>query len=563
MLPKSLSEKVSGLSALLLKPFWGAKVARIGFTLVMSLSGAHFAGAQTCDANSASILHPHGGTGLLFSKDCQTAYVLPPKQGFASLKDFLIHPNVSLCSAVQKLGATADTSVNILRILSEQLRVLSQKVKEQQKLFQSFSDRILQAQAESEKINGLLKKALSDIEPQEQELRELDRDIELCLALSEACDTLIEQAKHVREEIATYQKTVLQPLMASKTQSEEALNILLDERISLEKAFADQLQSISNLTQMSSQTRAKLMDLYRSYVGKPGLAATMRFELPWQQLVADYASANKETLLNVKNWVPVPLTHATLWGVIQRPSRDNTAQPYGPALLESQFEGMASSGIAGIGKSELQLDAPHPLSERAFGNVVLSLVAACTQGSNPSVESLAPYFSVNAIVSWKDEAHFSHNETPEFRNFNINFKHLAEKLGLPQKKQIELSTLRNLLDETTQDWFVPLQGDNALQFDKETLRQWKLELLDELLQKTAMPAGAKPEGLLPWEVNSTGVCNALYCQSDLWAVGVSDSIFGPSSAFDEFLVQHEGWQVRRFEKAQNSLRTATIPFVLK
>src|ERR1700748_2200554 len=70
--------------------------------------------SNRCNEKNSKVKHPNGSQAVLFDEECNTAYVLPPSEGKASIAAIATTSNLNLCPAVNSIPSSHSRQVKMI-----------------------------------------------------------------------------------------------------------------------------------------------------------------------------------------------------------------------------------------------------------------------------------------------------------------------------------------------------------------------------------------------------------------------------------------------------------------
>lgn len=549
-------------------------VAPLGVFAAPSLDGAK------C---GFSVQAPENGAGVLFSKECNVAYVLPPVRGRAEVSAVARNLNLQFCNAVGKVGEVADSTISSMASISKQLKQLSARYEPMLEEADQIGQRLAIARAERtaalelQQLTGKRRdQAMSELEVQLTGLK----SCQLTATDASACSEFAEGVKAARAKVREieYELSKADLKLSHATRKRDREQELLD---ATQERYTRSVEPILKLQSRLTELNQNVMDLYKEYAPLEGATAQIEYAIEWDELVESYRKSNPALALR---WERIPVRTGELWASVKSSSQLVEI----PAVIRSSIPGMRSAGLDGIeestgpvvgGQTNFSPPASIDFSNSVSGQIVLSLVGACPYFSGPNARrdgidfsELAAHMVANTTYTYEVGATRGYTASYNMNQFYKRVETKRKKGGFFSSK-----TIHSIVEDgNSTDWFKiefdsPTSGE--FQYSEaeqaEISREVKADLIDRALQRLAFLAGgsATPPGLPT--ASPTGAsaaakalsrCPNWYCQAGSLGLGVLNSIFGRSTAVASFERHNDIWTKDTVRGTKVLVRSATTTF---
>jgi hypothetical protein len=387
---------------------------------------------------------PAGTAGVAFSRDCKTAFVLPPTVGSFTIQNLAVGGNLGLCPAFNLVKGGIE---------NELAKLVGNQVSQQNGTSLAASQRCM-SYYQAKKFLQISRPGWeSQITSSQNSEDAIDRKQPDCASGKldkNTCDLLPFQKATLAIQISD-----LQAKVATADDKLGHLEAALSTCGDMEKAIAN-LNTVKS--RQSSQPAIydlsdQILALYKSREQIEGATLSVLMVADQNALVARAASANPS--FNVQG---VPTTMA-----LALSSRSPTSSIVFPAALRVVVPSVAvPNDIFSVPENATPLTIFGP---SASGNVVLSLPSSCAANITPTSPppEVRPYFEVNAVYRFPVEVGTKITVTADYNELYKRIVKTTSNNGL-----FRTSTSNEITDFTKSDDVVTVNFDTSENISLET-----------------------------------------------------------------------------------------------
>ncbi|MAF90217.1 MAG: hypothetical protein VX583_04850 [Bdellovibrionota bacterium] len=486
------------------------------------------------------LVSPKNSAGYVFSKDCRTAYVLPPQFGKLSVTGYSPALTDQQCDIKQ-------TELMILGDLVSYSRDMAKELIRFQGERQSLNVKLMKYQMQCESINSplvALKSQRDSFQTQIDNLNadstELESKIAACESNGQSCRIERRTLRQNTKLIKKYSKFVANanPKISQIEAKYQSCQSTVENRsIGLRQQIENLGSSITQITDLIDAYVTDYDEIISAQQEIPGASVQLSFQVNQNEIVEAFKKANT-ALQDKVNFVAMPTKKmninfsAVLDGIEAKV----------PVVLSSDIPGISSVKETGD-QSDLGVDSSQlksvMMGQALNGGVVINQLAACNfQNSNNRSK-----FSATLIAN----VQYEYDVTVQ-RKYKVDYleSHLYKLIkksstsgGLFRTKSSTSITEKSV----SKQWIDIhiMNNDSDFDFaDREKLAEdLKKEYLDRALMNVTLGFLKEGHPSLPAPSSQNGAstasaglkkCPNLYCQSAALVLDIGNSIFGGTSS---------------------------------
>lgn len=486
------------------------------------------------------IISPSSSAGFLFSKDCSTAYVLPPKTGMISLTGYSPALSDSQCEITK-------AKMDVVGDLTKYSRDLSKKLIKNQTRNQSLNLKLMDLRLQCETVNTPLTTLKSQRDSYQSQVDTLSTTNSSLLEKIKQCST---EGKSCREEKRSlnYNKKLVKKYkkFISKVGPKiSKLEARYSSCVTTVNSRSTGIQAQIKNLEKTIEDMGKLIDAYvqdfRAEVTTlqeiPGASLQLSFEINHNELVNEFKNKNKH--LESKIYFEAMPTKemsinfsAILDGIEARV----------PAVLQSDIPGLESIQITGD-QTQMSVEPTKVKSvmmgQSLNGGVVINQLAACNYQNTKKPANFSALLVANVNYTYDVMAE---------RKYKVDYieSHLYEMIKKSSTSGgfFRTSASTSITEKAiSKQWIDILIMNNDSGFDFSDREKMAADLRDEYLNRALMNVtlGFLQEGhpSLPTPSSQNGAgsassaikkCMNVYCQAAGLILDVANSVFGGSNS---------------------------------
>lgn len=494
------------------------------FVLLVASCRAETAELPRLGVGCANFNAPSGTAGTLFSRDCQTAYVLPPTVGKFEITSVALGGNLGLCPTFNatKSGLERRVEAIVTGQAAKAAGMDDAKTKQclmyyQAKRFQENASTILQSSIE------VLQKRLEQIGKQESECRTTQKP---------NCDVVGITKTGLVLEVSTAQakmqsaKNKIAGLEAALITCGKLEELLTSAKIEPSKDDAGSTKV--------NQLNDDILALYNKYRNTEGATIAALFTADHSALIEQARQANSGfKVQGVASEMALAMT-------LQNPSSTISF----PAALKVAVPGVAApAAVFSKDEQNAKVDIFGPSSS---GNITLSLGATCAASIDKShvTSDVRPYFEVNAIYRYPVEVGTKITVTANFDEIYKRIVKNSTSNGLFHTSSSTEITDFTKTDEVIDVTFESTEGISLADRERiiAAVKSRVIERALSLVAREYIPGVGPVTPGAPPQLGATVAAKALrencaskWCQVGAIVLDVAAAIFGGSDATASFV----------------------------